>query len=192
MRKVQAIAFLGLAGLGPWPASAQQPPSSPATPRIEAPVDIADPYTAYEFLIGDWDSRPAGGADVAIHQNFRWGTRHSYIYYTTMTRENGRPEAIHFEGMFVWNGANHNLDYVIVSEPGSGAQEKGTMHSESDGSIVRDVTMTRANGQLARFRQTFRRTGPDTALTSLMRQTEAGWEPNFPGSDHILMTRRTS
>ena len=190
MGKVQAIAILGLGILGSGPVWAQQAPTSSAQTRIEAPVDIANPYTAYAFLIGDWDSHPAGGADVSIHQNFRWGTRRSYIYYTTMTRENGRPEAIHFEGMFVWNGAHRNLDYVIVSEPGSGAQEQGTMHAEADGSIVRDVTMTRASGQVAHFRQTFRQTGSDTAVTSLMRQTATGWEPNFPGSDHIVMTRR--
>jgi hypothetical protein len=92
--------------------------------------------------------------------------------------------------MLVWNGATRNLDYVIAVEPGSGVQEQGALHVEPDGSVVRDVTMTRANGQIGHFRQTFRRTGPDTVTTSLMRRTATGWEPNFPGSDNIAMTRR--
>jgi hypothetical protein len=192
MRKLQAVMMLSLGIFVCGPALGQAARSPAPTMRVDAPTIIANPYTAYEFLIGDWYSRPAGGPDIAIHQNFRWGTRQSYIYYTTSTRLNGAPEAIHFEGMLVWNGASHNLDYVIAAEPGSGGQEQGIMHAEPDGSVVRDVTMTRADGQVAHFRQTFRRTGPDTAMTSLMRQTATGWEPNFPGSDNIAMTRRPS
>ena len=190
MPKLQAVIMsgLGLFVCGPVLAQTARPPAP--VMRVEAPVTIANPYGAYAFLIGDWDSRPTGGPDIAIHQNFRWGTRQGFIYYTTSTRLNGSPEAIHFEGMLVWNGATHNLDYVIASEPGSGAQEQGYMHAEADGSVVREVTMTRANGEVAHFRQTFRSTGPDSATTSLMRQTATGWEPNFPGSENIAMTRR--
>jgi hypothetical protein len=49
--------------------------------------------------------------------------------------------------------------------------------------------MTDRNGRVEQFRQTFRRTGPDSAVTSLMRRTASGWEPNFPGSDRIEMRR---
>ena len=192
MRKLQAAMLLSLGAVVCGPALAQGARSPAPAMRVDAPSIIANPYTAYEFLIGDWYSRPAGGPDIAIHQNFRWGTRQSSIFYTTSTSMNGSPEAVHFEGMLVWNGATHNLDYVVALEPGSGGQEKGTMHVEADGSVIRDVTMTGADGRVAHFRQTFRRTGPDTAMTSLMRQTATGWEPNFPGSDNIAMTRRPS
>ena len=188
--KVALAGALAVAVCGPAPAQEARSPA-PAM-RVEAPTIIANPYTAYEFLIGDWYSRPTGGPDIAIHQNFRWGTRQSFIYYTTSTSMNGAPEAVHFEGMLVWNGQTHELDYVVALEPGSGGQERGTLHVEPDGAVVREVTMTAANGRVAHFRQTFRRTGPDTAMTSLMRQTATGWEPNFPGSDNIAMTRRRS
>lgn len=188
MRQLRFLVCLSLAMEAP--VLAQQAPPAAAQPQVEAPTTIANPYTAFEFLIGDWYTRPTGGPDIAIRQNFRWGTRQSYIYYTTFTREGGRPEGIHFEGMLVWNGATRSLDYIVVSEPGSGAQEQGTMRAAPDGSVVREVTLTRADGQISHFRQTFRRTGPDSAVTSLMRQTATGWEPNFPGSDNLVMTRR--
>jgi len=181
-----AIVAVALCG----PARAQEARSPAPAMRVEAPAIIANPYGPYEFLIGDWYSQAAGGP--AIHQNFRWGTRQSFIYYTTSTSMNGAPEAVHFEGMMVWNGQSRELDYVVALEPGSGGQERGTVHVEPDGSVVREVIMTGANGRVAHFRQTFRRTGPDTAMTSLMRQTATGWEPNFPGSDNIVMTRRRS
>lgn len=152
-------------------------------------MEIPNPYTAYEFLIGDWDTKPSGGPDMAIHQQFRWGPKKSYITYTTYTAEAGKPESIHFEGMMVWNAATKNVDYLIAAEPGSGAQEKGELHVEDDGAIVREVTMTHADGSVAHFRQTFRRTAQG-AMTSLMRQTSNGWEPNFPGSEKLDMSRR--
>jgi len=172
------------------PALAQPAPSAQPPIRAAAPVVSANPYTAYEFLIGDWDTRPQGGPGMAIHQRFEWGLNQSYIAYTTLTREGAKPEAVHFMGWLVWNGANRNLDYLVVTEPGSGVQEQGVMRAQPDGSIVRDVTLTAADGAVSHFRQTFRSTGPDTAVTSLMRQTAGGWEPNFPGSDNLLMTRR--
>ena len=190
--RLQAALLLGLGALAGGPVTAQPTPNRAPATRVEAPTMIANPYTAYAYLIGDWDSRPAGGPDIAIHQNFRWGVRQGSIFYTTSTRLNGSPEEVHFEGLMVWNGATHQVDYVIAHEPGSGNQESGSFHVEADGSIVREVRMTAANGQISHFRQTFRRTGPDTATTSLMRQTATGWEPNFPGSDAIVMTRRRS
>ena len=183
-----AAAF-AVATIAATPVAAQ-----PAAPQrqmvLEAPKMIANPYADYEFLIGDWYSKPNGGPDVSIHQNFRWGTNKSYIYYTTLTAEGAKPEAIHFEGMAVWNGQSKKLDYIVASEPGSGAQESGTFHVETDGTIVRDVKLTRPDGKTQNFRQTFRKTGADSAVTTLMRQTASGWEPNFPGSERIEMRRQ--
>jgi hypothetical protein len=171
-------------------AIAQPAPKPQMQMQVDAPTMIANPYGAYEFLIGDWYSKPSGGPDVTIHQNFKWGTNKSYIFYTTLTREGGKPEGVHFEGMLVWNGATKGLDYVIASEPGSGTQEQGTLHIDPDGAVVREVTMITAAGKSQVFRQRFWRTGADTAMTSLMRQTATGWEPNFPGSEQIAMSRR--
>jgi hypothetical protein len=188
MRTIIMVTAIAAGVLTSGAAIAQTSPQ-PA-PRIERPRDIPNPYTAYDFLIGDWYSKPSGGQDVSIHQNFRWGPKKSYIFYTTLTSLRGEPEAVHFEGMAVWNGKTKQLDYIVTSEPGSGAQEQGTMRAEADGSIVREVLLTRADGQTGHFRQRFWRTGNDTVTTSLMRQTTKGWEPNFPGSEQILMTRR--
>jgi hypothetical protein len=148
-------------------------------------------YQPYQFLIGEWDS--ASGRGGQIHQSFRWGPGQSYIWYTTYVRPKpDAPEAVHFEGIMVWNAAHRALDYLFVIEPGSGGQEQGTIRAEADGTIVREVVLTQGNGRSGRFRQTFRQTGPNNAVTSLMRQTESGWEPNFPGSDNIFMTRRAT
>ena len=127
---------------------------------------------------------------MTIRQNFRWGPARSYIFYSTYTAHPGQPERLHFEGIMVWNGRSGALDYVFAIEPGSGGQEKGSIRAEPDGTIVREVELTAANGNVGQFRQTFRRTGADAAMTSLMRRTDDGWQPNFPGSDRIAMTRR--
>jgi hypothetical protein len=187
MRVLWSIAFAGAWFAACWPAVAQPPAASPA--RVLTTAAAADPYAPYAFLIGDWYSSPPGEGP-SIHQRFRWGTKRSFIYYTILTAEAGKAEEVHFEGMFVWNGASGALDYVVTLVPGSGGQEKGVMRLAEDGAIVRDVTMTDREGKVATFRQTFRRTGPDSAVTSLMRRTADGWEPNFPGSDRIEMRRR--
>jgi hypothetical protein len=106
--------------------------------------------------------------------------------------QGGQPESVHFEGMAVWNGATNRLDYVFVLEPGSGGQERGEIYVQADGLIVRDVTLTDRNGRSGRFRQTFLRTGEDSAIASVMRQTATGWEPTFPGGERLVMTRRRS
>ena len=72
-----------------------------------------------------------------------------------------------------------------------------------DGTVVRDVTAyysegLRPIGQLpagprgatARFRQTFKAAGPDRVLTAVMREDGRRWVATFPGSDHLVMTRR--
>jgi len=167
--------------------SAQQTPAPPQM-QIDAPTKIANPYSAYEFLIGDWYTKPSGGPDLRIHQQFAWGTEKGSIKYTTLTNVGAAPEAIHFEGLLVWNGATKGLDYVIAVEPGSGGQEKGTLHVEADGAVVREVLLTRADGKTAQFRQRFWREN-DAVFTSLMRKTDKGWEPNFPGSERLAMSR---
>jgi hypothetical protein len=168
-------------------AVAQPAPAQPQM-QIDAPVKIANPYTAYEFLIGDWYTKPNGGPDVRIHQQFSWGTEKGSIKYTTLTNVGTAPEAVHFEGLLVWNGATKDVDYIIVTEPGSGGQEKGTLHVEADGTVVREVLLTRADGKTSQFRQRFWREN-DAVFTSLMRKTAKGWEPNFPGSARLAMSR---
>lgn len=191
MRKFMMMPAVAAGILASSGATAQQTPAQPQPQmRIDAPTKIANLYGAYEFLIGDWYSKPTGGPDVTIHQNFKWGIEKSYIFYTTLTREKDKPEAVHFEGMLVWNGATKGLDYVIASEPGSGGQEQGTLHVDPDGAVVREVTMITAAGKSQVFRQRFWSTGADTVMTSLMRKTPTGWEPNFPGSEKIAMSRR--
>jgi hypothetical protein len=49
---------------------------------------------------------------------------------------------------------------------------------------------TGPEGGVAHFRQTFKAQTADRVLTSLMRESEAGWVPTFPGSDRLAMTRR--
>jgi len=74
--------------------SAQQTPAPPQM-QIDAPTKIANPYSAYEFLIGDWYTKPSGGPDLRIHQQFAWGTEKGSIKYTTLTNVGAAPEAIH-------------------------------------------------------------------------------------------------
>jgi hypothetical protein len=86
-------------------------------------------------------------------------------------------------------------------------QEQGTVRIESDGTVVRDITVyysagnalppswqqvAGADGATAKFRPTFKRVGPDTISTSVMLKTADEWTPSFPGSDKLLMTRRVT
>jgi hypothetical protein len=153
-----------------------------------APSKHADsPYAAYEFLIGDWDT-VMGGA--SMHQSYSWGPNKSYIRATTYTAEGGKAERLHFEGILVWNGATKNLDYLFAVEPGTNTQEKGVMYLDADGSIVREVTMTHGDGGIDTFRQTFRKSGEGHVMTAAMHKIATGWEPTFPGSDKLDMTKR--
>lgn len=169
-------------------ASAQQ--TQPQA-QMQRPTMVANPYGAMAFLIGEWDTGPAG-APALVVQRFRWGPNQAYIWYSTSTL-GGAGEEIHFEGIAIWNFAHQNADFLIALEPGSGSQEQGTLHAEADGAIVRDVLATDARGRTQHFRQSFRSTGAASAVTSLMHQkADGGWEPNFPGSDNLIMTRRAS
>jgi hypothetical protein len=154
-----------------------------------------NPYAPYVFLIGDWDTQTPGTAmEGSIHQTFRWGPSNSYIQYTIHNSTRGQTtEQLHQDGMMIFNAATHTLEFLFVHEPGSFGLEKGTLHAEPDGSLVRETTAVEGDGTINHFRQTFRRTGANTAVTTLMRQNADGtWAPNFAGADNLVMTRRTT
>jgi hypothetical protein len=165
------------------------------------------PYAPYAFLIGEWDVGPAGGPPAAVAR-FRWGSAKTYIWYSGALLVGGKEQPT-FEGLLVWNGMRQNLDMLLVLEPASGnlVQEQGTMRLEPDGTVVRDITVYYSQGNAlpprwdkaagpggatAQFRQTFRRTGPDSLATSVFLKTAAGWVPSFPGSDNLVMTRQVT
>ena len=143
-------------------------------------------HSAYEWLLGNWFSKNGG---MTIRQSLALDPNKAFVTYATYLGAPGQKERLHFEGVMLWNGKSKAFDYLFAVEPGSGSQERGTIRAEQDGSIVREVELTAADGAVSQFRQTFRKTGPQSAETSLMRKTAAGWEPNFPGSDRILMVR---
>jgi hypothetical protein len=152
-------------------------------------LETAKPYAPYEFLIGDWYSKLAR-QDMVIHQQFRWGPGKSYIAYATYLAAQGKPEELHFEGMMVWNGKSRGLDFLFAVQPGSGAEERGTVNAKADGSVVRDVEMTGDDGDLSHFRQTFRKSSDGTIVTSIMQKTSKGWASSPPGE--IVMEKRPS
>ena len=102
----------------------------------------------------------------------------------------GKPEQVHFQGMMVWNGKSKGLDFLFVLQPGSGAQEKGTVTAQHDGTIVREVEMTDDDGDLEHFRQTFRGAAGGKLITSMSRQTAKGWVIDPPG-DIVIEKRST-
>jgi hypothetical protein len=131
------------------------------------------------------------------------GPNRSYIWYAVALLTDGREEP-HLEGMLVWNGVHKNLDVLFVMDLKSGrVQEQGTMSVQADGSLVRNITAVYSPGvqamtgnvgsagATARFRQTYKQIGPDEIQTSAMRETERGWVATFPGSDRLLMIRRS-
>lgn len=143
-------------------------------------LDSGKPYAPYEFLIGDWYSK-IGNQNVLIHQQFKWGPGKSYITYASYLVLPGKPEQLHFEGMMVWNGKSKALDFLFVLQPGSGAQERGTVTAQADGTIVRDIALTASDADLDHFRQTFRKSAGGKVLTSMMELTEKGWKLDPPG-----------
>lgn len=158
---------------------------APGSAEVSAPSHL-DPYAPYAFLIGEWDT-PGG-----IRQSLRWGPRQSYIWYAVYVRPPGAAEEeLHQEGLMTFNAKEKDLDFLFVHDPGSFNQEQGTVRVDADGSIVRETTAIYADGTVTHFRQTWRRTGANTAVTSLLRQAADGrWVANFPGSDRMEMTRR--
>jgi hypothetical protein len=158
----------------------------------------------YEFLIGEWDVKASETGPPAAIIRVRWGPNHSYIWYASSLIFDGREDP-HLEGILVWNAQRKNLDMLFSMDLRSGqVQEQGTMTVGADGTIVRDITAVYGEGArgiglpvigpegaTAHFRETYKRIGPDKILTSAMRQSENGWVATFPGSDHLIMTRRS-
>ncbi len=166
--------------------------SSPASPQAASDKQSATPapFRSLEGLIGDWDTGPVGAPPDFV-QRLSWGTARAYIVFrTTLVTADG--EHLHFEGPILWNAASRRFDYLFAIEPQSGAlaQERGEIYVNGEGAIIRDVTLTGADGLTAQFRQTIRVIDDDTAETSLMRATADGWSPTFPGSERLVMTRR--
>src|SRR5262249_22739726 len=139
---------------------------TPPPPRAD------NPYAGYAFLIGEWDTPQAAGG---IHQSLSWGPSNSYIWYRVYNRENGGAEEhLDQEGIMTFNARDNDLDFLFVHEPSSLGQEQGRVHVEADGSVVRETTAIAGDGTVTRFRQTWRSTGANTAVTSLMRQNADG------------------
>jgi len=175
--------------------------------RAEQKVTTPAPYVPYAFLIGEWDVGLAGGKPAAVSR-FRWGPARTYIWYSgALLVEGGEQPS--WEGLLVWNGVRKSVDFLLVLEPASGnlVQEQGTVHVAPDGTVVREITAFYSEGNAvppkwdkaagpegtsAQFRHTFKPDGPNRILSSVMRKTESGWVPNFPGSDHLVMTRRAA
>lgn len=174
------------------------------TTRAEVPA--TNPYTPYEFLIGEWDVGPEGG-NAGLVARFRWGPNRSYLWYSASLLVNGAEEP-HMEGVLMWNGVYRNLDMLMMVDLENGRiQERGVVSIEPDGTLVRDITahysegmrlpvrgasLAGAAGATQHFKQTFKAAGPDRILTALTRESPAGWVPTFPGSDRLVMTRRAS
>jgi len=179
LRQTAGALALTLAAVSP--AIAQQPPAAPATARI-------DPYAAFDWLIGDWYAKAGPGL---LREQISYGPGRGYIKFSVFTAPNETAaQHLHFEGMALWNGKTKQLDYLFAVEPGSGVQESGVFRAETDGTIVREVNFIDGKGGTGIFRQTFRRTGSDSAVTSLLRKTANGWVTTFPGSEKIELKRR--
>ena len=187
--------------IGRWVARRK----SPGHARVAAHGTPASerPYAPYAALIGDWDIAPERGGPAVVGATFRWGPNRSYIWYAGSLFVDG-VEQPHFEGMLMWNGVHKNLDMLMAMDLRYGlAQEQGTLSVQPDGTLIRDITAVFSEGvqpmglpavgpegATVRFRQTFKRVGPDRILTTAMRLSEEGWVATFPGSDHLVMTRR--
>ena len=161
------------------PAPAQQHGASAAA--------TAGPYAPFDWLIGDWYGEAGPGP---VRELITYGPNKSYIRFSAFTFGKGEPQHLHFEGIALWNAKTKMLDYLFAVEPGSGVQENGTYRAEADGSIIREVELIDAKGNSGTFRQTFRRIGPDSIITTVMRKTATGWEPTFAGGERIELKRR--
>lgn len=173
------------------PVMAQQP-RSPGPPGAQQtrtpPLAAADHYAPYDWLIGDWYGKAGPGL---LREQITYGPGRGYIKFSVFTAaDESGPQHLHFEGIALWNARTKVLDYLFAVEPGSGVQEGGTLRADADGSIVREVQLIDSKGSVGTFRQTFVRTSPNRAVTTLFRKTEAGWVPTFPGSEKIELTRR--
>ncbi len=179
---IAAIGLIALAG----PAAAQHGGSSAPQPVMPL-TEANNPYRPFEFLVGDWVSQEGSST---LRQSVRWGPQRAYMIYSTYMQQPGSAERLHFEGMMVWNGKTKKLDFLFAVEPGSWILERGTIHAEADGTIIRDTDLIAPTGAVSVFRQTISRVDADNAITSLMTLRDGKWAPNFPGSDQIEMRRR--
>ena len=176
--------------------------SSQAAPATESAE--RGPYAPYAFLIGDWLVAPESGGPAGTVVSFRWGPGHSYLWYSASLLVGGA-ERPHFEGILMWNGVHRNLDMLMSLDlDGGRVQEQGTVSIAADGTVVREITAYYSEGVgmittgkragpeggVAHFRQTFKAQTADRVLTSLLRESDAGWVPTFPGSDRLAMIRR--
>jgi hypothetical protein len=170
-----------------------------------AQVAASGPYAPYAFLIGEWDVASESGGPAAAVTRFRWGPNRSYLWFATSVVANGA-EQPHFEGFLMWNGVRKNLDMLVAMDLQRGlVQERGVVSVAPDGTVVRDITASYSEGAplpprgqtsagpagaTVRFRQTFKPVSPNRVLTTVLRESEQGWVPTFPGSDRLVMTRR--
>jgi len=168
-----------------------------ANPALASPAK--NPYGPYGFLVGDWTVGPESGGEPMGVMRFKWGPNRSYLWIS-MNLLQGDKEEPHFEGLLVWNGVKKKLDMLITVDLQNGlVQEQGTLFVEKDGTVVREITAIASDGiqgpgkpaSSTHFRQTFKEVGPDRVLTNAMRDTGKGWVASFPGSDKLVMTRRS-
>jgi len=170
---------------------------------VSAAAPDHDIYAPYSFLIGEWNIKSEDSDQLMAVQRVRWGPNRSYMWYSVALIAEGQEEP-HLEGMLMWNGVHKNLDMLFAIDLKSGrSQEQGTLSVSKDGSLLREITAVHSegvptsagksigpDGATRRFRQTYKQAGPDKIETSVMRETDKGWVPSFPGSDHWIMTRR--
>jgi hypothetical protein len=136
-----------------------------------------------------------------------WGPMKTYIRYSGALLVAGT-ESPSWEGMLVWNGVTQRVDMLIALVSGGAgqlAQEQGTISVNADGSVVREIMVFYAEGTpvppdwtnaagpegaIARFRHTFKEIAPGRVRAAVLRQTETGWQPSFPGADKLIMLKR--
>jgi len=181
------------------PAQSQPPPAA-----TESDASTSELFRPFEILVGEWDVRATDDRAVAAIIRVRWGPNHSYLWYASSLLFDGHEEP-HLEGMLVWNAVHKNLDMLFSMDLRTGkVQEQGTMSAQADGTIVREITAIYGEGAhgmgmppigpegaTAQFRETYKKISDDKILTSAMRKTKTGWVATFPGSDHLVMTRRS-
>ncbi|MEO7654615.1 MAG: hypothetical protein ABIS23_02890 [Sphingomicrobium sp.] len=182
---IAGIALFGAPGSANQVGAAHAPAPAQQTPPAASVA--ADVYAPFDWLVGDWTAQAGPGV---LREHLTYGPNRSYIRFSVFASSVNGPEHLHFEGIAMWNGKTRMLDYLFVVEPGSGAQENGTIRADADGTIVREVELITPSGKVGTFRQTFRSAGPDRMVTTVMRKTDKGWEPTFPGGERIEMTRR--
>jgi hypothetical protein len=182
-----------------------EPSPLPAASSSEGLSQSASQFDPYEFLIGEWEVKAAKDDRPAAIIRVRWGPNRSYLWYSSSLIIDGR-EAPHLEGILVWNGIHKNLDMLFSMDLKSGrVQEQGTLSVDGEGKVVRDITAVYGpgarpigmpavgpEGATTHFRETYKQIDANKVSTSAMRETKNGWVATFPGSDRMIMTRRSS